>query len=252
MASTPQITQFIQENPGISADQIIKHFGLNASGVFRHLKKLQIEGLIYKVGKPPKVRYYTFYKNMSTPQNLQTAINWATSGDVQWVTSDQFCQTRDVFQARTDHLLSDLKRIVKNENLVFLLVAAVGEIGNNSFDHNIGNWRDVPGVFFALDPSSRSIIIADRGQGIFATIKKVRPDVKNSEEAAKIAFTEMVSGRAPEKRGNGLKFVRKIIEENQLSLEFITGDAEVRITKNGLGIKKSELNIPGTLAYITF
>jgi len=35
------------------------------------------------------------------------------------------------------------------------------------------------------------------------------PELSTDEEAVRTAFTKVVSGRAPESRGNGLKFVRK-------------------------------------------
>ena len=38
-----------------------------------------------------------------------------------------------------------------SENIVPLIVAVAGEIGNNSFDHNLGKWPDSPGVFFGFD-----------------------------------------------------------------------------------------------------
>lgn len=245
------ILQFIKENPDSRVKEVIDYFHLNAAGVFRHLKKLQTAGLIYKIGKPPQVRYYTYPRPKHDSKIIHNGLNWTISGDRRLATPEQLCETRDVFQARTDRLLNDLKKIL-NENLVYLVVAVVGEIGNNSFDHNLGHWRDARGVFFALDVAARTVVAADRGQGIFATIKRVRPEVKDDAEAIQVAFTEMISGRAPERRGNGLKFVKKIIEENKLYLQLRSGLAMVEITGKGMNIQKSETAIPGTFAYITF
>ena len=44
-----------------------------------------------------------------------------------------------------------------------------------------------------------------------------------------VAFTEFISGRAPEKRGNGLKLVREVILANPINLFYTSGDAEVRM-----------------------
>ncbi len=52
-----------------------------------------------------------------------------------------------------------------------------------------------------------TIIIADRGRGIMETLKKVKPGLANDMDALTVVFTERISGRAPEARGNGLKFV---------------------------------------------
>ncbi len=251
--TTQKILEFIKKNEGISPKDIVAHLGLNASGIFRHLKKMEKDELLYKVGKPPKVRYYSYTHTMDTESKLlSNAINWAVSGDARLASPDQLCETRDIFQARSNRLLNDLKRIVKNENLVYLIVAAIGEIGNNSFDHNIGRWRDVTGIFFGLDEKTRTIVIADRGQGVQATLKQVRPKIQSDAEALNVAFLETVSGRDPEQRGNGLKFVKKVVEENQLYLKLYTGKAVAEITKPEMKITESDASIPGTLTYLIF
>lgn len=248
-----KIFELIHKNSGITVGEIIRLLNKNAAGIFRHLKKLQQDGRIYKIGKTPQVRYYAYTKNMDNKSKLaNAALNWAMSGESHWATAEQLCATRDVFQARTDRLLTDLKKIIKDENIVYLLVAVVGEIGNNSFDHNLGQWRDIPGIFFSLDVSGRTVILADRGRGVLSTIKRVRPKVDSDAQALQVAFTEIISGRAPEKRGNGLKFVKKVVEENKFYLEFYSGAAVAKISGNGLVIEKSTIDVPGTFTYITF
>lgn len=44
----------------------------------------------------------------------------------------------------------------------------------------------------------RYIVLADRGLGILETLKQVRPTLKTHIEAVNVAFTEILSGRAPE------------------------------------------------------
>jgi hypothetical protein len=124
-----------------------------------------------------------------------------------------------VFQARLEQFQARLSRITPLTT-VSLVTAIAGEIGNNSFDHNLGNWPDIPGIFFSYSIRSRKVVLADRGQGILATLKRVRPELTNADEALKVAFTETISGRFPEARGNGLKFVRSIIIGNPFSLYF--------------------------------
>jgi len=179
-------------------------------------------------------------------------LDWAIKKPPKRLNPAIFCPSRDIFQARLDHLLNILPRQLKNKNLAFLLIAVIGEIGNNSFDHNLGNWRDINGIYFNFDLASRLIALADRGQGVLATIKKVRPKVSNDAAALKIAFTEIISGRYPEQRGNGLKFVSKIIRENNFKLRFFSGKASILINAKGLKIKKEIKKIPGTLAIIKF
>ena len=69
---------------------------------------------------------------------------------------DTYCQTRDVFQARLEKLQSVLKDKV-SLSAISLLSAVAGEIGNNSFDHNLGNWRDIPGKESRLHTLSKNL-----------------------------------------------------------------------------------------------
>ena len=36
------------------------------------------------------------------------------------------------------------------EMLFSVIIAITGEIGNNSFDHNLGKWPDTPGIFLDM------------------------------------------------------------------------------------------------------
>lgn len=165
--------------------------------------------------------------------------------------SGYYCPTRDVFQARIDRMVANLLR-EKNisEEDVYIVSAIAGEIGNNSFDHNLGKWPDVAGIFFGYDISGKlEIILADRGQGILATLKKVKPELKNDSDALKTAFTERLSGRAPERRGNGLKFVKENIEIKKMHLTFITGNAQMELNDK-MEIKETEPAIKGCLAIL--
>ena len=179
--------------------------------------------------------------------------DWAEASQPIVLNSDVYCQTRDVFQARLETFQSQLTRISSIE-IVSLVTAIAGEIGNNSFDHNLGNWPDIPGIFFSYSIRNRKVVLADRGQGIFTTLKRVRTELFNSSEAMKVAFTEIISGRYPETRGNDLKFVRQIIVNNPFSLYFQTGDAELYLKQgdNDLAIHQAKTSINGCLAIISF
>ncbi|MEA3398551.1 MAG: hypothetical protein U9R06_02275 [Patescibacteria group bacterium] len=146
--------------------------------------------------------------------------------------SEYYCETRDIFQARLDKMTNFLlKEKVLNEDDVYIISAAAGEIGNNSFDHNIGLWIGEMGIFYAYMLNDNKFIVAlsDAGQGILSTLKKVKPEIESDKDALKIAFNERVSGRAPESRGNGLKFVKANIKERGMHLEFVSGNAKVEL-----------------------
>lgn len=183
---------------------------------------------------------------------LKLAKNWALSGGD--MPSEFYCQHSAVFQARLFGMQEALILSKKVKEIFPLIVAIAGEIGNNSYDHNLGNWPDVPGVFFGYDINKGTIVLADRGLGILKTLRRVKQTLGNHQDALLVAFTETISGRAPENRGNGLKFVRKVIAENPIDLFFQSGDAELRMSGNNpeLPIEKSEIVIQGCLAIIKF
>lgn len=131
-----------------------------------------------------------------------------------------------------------------------MLTAIVGEIGNNSFDHNLGKWSDVPGIYYQIIPDLKMVILADRGCGIFSTLKNVRPNIENDLEALTIAFTEIVSGRSPEQRGNDLKFVKKVAEQFKIKINFFSGLAQCEIENGITNFSETNTKIPGTIAII--
>ncbi len=166
--------------------------------------------------------------------------------------SEYYCPTRDIFQARVDRMVANLLR-EKNisEEDAYIISAMAGEIGNNSFDHNLGRWPDVAGIFFGYNTSKKlEIILTDRGQGILATLKKAKPELENDSEALKTAFTERISGRTPERRGNGLKFVRENVKAKKMHLTFITGNAQMKLNDK-MEIKETENSIRGCLAILS-
>ena len=179
---------------------------------------------------------------------------WAESPTAPELSSDQYCPTHDIFKARLDTMSAFLNRDADIKNIVSLISAVTGEIGNNSFDHNFGNWPDVPGTFFDYNTDKRIIVLADRGLGIRATLLRVRPNLKDDIEALTVAFKERVSGRAPEQRGNGLKFVHNVAIKYPVGVSLQSGTALVEIAKDKGRFKVglAERNIRGALAKIIY
>ena len=219
------------------------------------LRRWDSSGRLKSIRTGPKG--HRFYNQSDIDQYLQEidtiALSWAESDNPKEPTLESYCQTRDIFQARLEKLQSLLSKFASIK-VVSLITAVAGEIGNNSFDHNLGNWSDIPGIFFSYSMRNRKVVLADRGQGILTTLKRVRPELVDSIEAIKMAFTETISGRYPETRGNGLKFVRSIIIKEPFSLTFQTGDAKLYLKKDDieLNIQKIESSIKGCFAVINF
>jgi len=179
--------------------------------------------------------------------------NWIETGKLN-NSVFKLLENRDIFQ---DTLMQLTEVFLQNKNClteddVYILSAIIGEIGNNSFDHNLGSWPKVRGTIlgYVSKNSFVKIVLADQGQGILDTLKKVKPELKNDKEALKVAFTEIVSGRAPESRGNGLKFVKQSIKSKKMHLTFISGQAQVDINQK-MRIKENKKHIAGCVAIIT-
>lgn len=185
---------------------------------------------------------------------LSLAKSWALSKNPFEPEKEFYCPNSSVFQGRLTKFETTLQKMKGLEIDFSLITSITGEIGNNSFDHNLGNWPDINGIFFAYDINRRMVVLADRGCGILETLKRVRESLTDDRAALEVAFTEVITGRAPEDRGNGLKYVRKVIEKSSMSLFFETGDAklEQRPHSYEIHLGKSGDNFHGCLALIRF
>ncbi len=218
------------------------------------LRRWDKSGKLVAIKKDGGTHRYYHEKDLEIFSNdlIKIARDWTVDGLE--LPSIFYCPNSTVFQARLIKMQDALIRLGFSENLLSLVVSIAGEIGNNSFDHNLGQWPDTPGVFFGYDFAKKQVVLADRGLGILSTLGRVRPELKNNIDALRVAFTEVVSGRAPEARGNGLKFVRRVISLNPVSLFFRSGDAELRLKKdnNELFITRSQINTRGCFAVIEY
>jgi len=183
---------------------------------------------------------------------FKLAKEWAISQKE--IPEQYYCQNSGIFQARITKMETLMIGNKDAKPLFSLLTSIAGEIGNNSYDHNLGLWPDVPGIFFAYDLNKKQIVLADRGVGVLKTLKRVKIGLKDHKKALNVAFTEILSGRKPEARGNGLKYVRNVISKNSINLVFQTGDAKLLLTGNSpdLKIENVDENIRGCLALITY
>ncbi|MDO8183501.1 MAG: helix-turn-helix domain-containing protein [bacterium] len=165
-----------------------------------------------------------------------------------------YCATSSIFNARLTKMEYALIQKPGFEKLYSLITLITGEIGDNSFAHNLGKWPDTAGIFFGYDLEKRIVMLADRGLGILETLRQVRPELPNHVTAVEVAFTEFISGRAPEKRGNGLKLVREVVIDQPFDLFYASGDAEVRMKGSNkvFRVTRGERSVRGCLAKIEF
>jgi excisionase family DNA binding protein len=183
---------------------------------------------------------------------LKCASEWITEG-VEFPGAF-YCATSSIFNARLAKMETVLMQMPGFEKMYSLIVLLAGEIGDNSFAHNLGKWPDTPGIFFGYDLNKGIIVLADRGLGILETLRQVKPELQSHVDAVKVAFTEFISGRAPEKRGNGLKLVREVVMEQPINLFYTSGDAEVRLkgADKVFQVARGERLVRGCLVKIEF
>jgi anti-sigma regulatory factor (Ser/Thr protein kinase) len=123
------------------------------------------------------------------------------------------CYYRDEFNARLGRFIAIFRNFGLSESDAQRATALVGELGNNVFDHNLGNWpTNVSGCIIAAQhyPSTHIIEIAvgDPGVGFYGSLKTAFPDITNDIEAIKLGLTGH-TGRVGEVRGNGLKLIQQ-------------------------------------------
>ncbi|MBI4386220.1 MAG: winged helix-turn-helix transcriptional regulator [Elusimicrobia bacterium] len=203
-----RIVEIIRERSGARPVELVKKLGISPQAIHRHLRSLVAAGRLEPRGRGPKICYFIAgAPDLNRIRGWHAAVAKPAESPVEFV-----CETRDVFTARLGRLSSFARAGLKEDELP-LAIAVAGEVGNNCFDHNLGSWRDVPGCWFETQATGGRlwICIADRGQGIFRSLTRADPTIPDEQAALVAAFERTISGRAPESRGNGLKFVRNII-----------------------------------------
>jgi len=156
-----------------------------------------------------------------------------------------FSETRDVFMARLQSY------ILKTEK--YLEAAIVGEIGNNTFDHNFVFEDNHPrGAYCNLSYRHKYTVLADYGKGVKQSLLPVLPSIGSDLEAVETAFTKRISGRSPEQRGNGLKFVSEAIQQNKWHLYFQSGSGSCLIDEKGMRFFEKGVSLTGCLAILDF
>jgi anti-sigma regulatory factor (Ser/Thr protein kinase) len=186
-------------------------------------------------------------------QFFDSVKKWLTNNEEKIPSEFLYFQNSADFRVGLDRLTKQMINLTIPKEEVAIISAVVGEIGNNSFDHNLGNWPNQPGILFVFDEKKRTVIMADRGLGVLTTLKKVRPELVSDAEALKVAFSEVVTSRAPEPRGNGLKFVRQVVASHDFVLDFYSGRAFIHLDDGSEPIiKETDLFYHGCLAVFHF
>ncbi|MEQ1664517.1 MAG: hypothetical protein ABL927_03985 [Bdellovibrionales bacterium] len=142
--------------------------------------------------------------------SMSALIKYYQTGEVEKLDQFVYSENRGQNLARLSGWYKFCTRNGLDEPALSRFIATIGEITNNCFDHNLGHWQDLPGCAVSWFSENGEITfgIADRGRGIVSSLRAAIGEELANSEILKLAFEKVISGRSPEKRGNGLKFVR--------------------------------------------
>lgn len=146
---------------------------------------------------------------------------------------------RDAFDAYLGKFIAIFKSFGLGDNDAELATALVGELGNNTFDHNLGNWpTDVSGCFVSMinfpKENRIQVVVGDPGVGFLGSLKSAFPEIKTDNDAIK-AGLKGNTGRVGEKRGNGLLSVLNwTLKEFRGNVSIHSGKGFVIVDKDGV------------------
>jgi len=162
------------------------------------------------------------------------------------------CVFRDELDARLSKIQRIFAHLGLNEVERSMATSLVGELGNNVFDHNDGQWpTSVRGaiILAQMNPKKRrvEVVVADPGIGFSGSLKALNPNIASDVEAIKLGLTG-ATGRIGEPRGQGLQIVQNwTIEKFAGIVRIHSGNGLVTVDANG---QRAENVFPiiGTLA----
>ncbi len=164
------------------------------------------------------------------------------------------CEYRDELDGKLEKFMEMFKNFGLNEYDARLATALVGELGNNTFDHNLGSWpTDISGCIIVAQnyPTKKKIQVAigDPGIGFLGSLKAAFPNLKTDIEAIKKGLGGN-TGRIGELRGNGLKLIQRwTIDNFSGKLAIQSGEGLAIVDENGITEAKRN-KILGTLAQL--
>lgn len=164
------------------------------------------------------------------------------------------CRYRDELDARLGRFIAMFENFGLNDNEARLTTALLGELGNNVFDHNSGNWpTDISGCIIVAQnfPQMKRIefVVCDPGIGFKGSLIVRFPELKDDIEAIKKGLAGNTS-RINEERGNGLKFIQQFtIGKFSGNLTIHSGAGLVEVSERGI-TEKIVPKILGTIVQI--
>lgn len=164
------------------------------------------------------------------------------------------CNYRDEFDGRLPRFMQIFQNFGLDINNAAQATTLIGELGNNTFDHNLGSWpTDISGNIIIAQNYPKlkkiQIVVGDPGVGFLGSMQPAYPELTNDLEAIKKGLSGF-TGRIGEKRGNGLKLIQQWTINDFYGIVSIQSGAGL-IDVNADGMEKREVqNTLGTIAQL--
>lgn len=210
----------------------------NSGDLWKYLRRMHFGDILEELGYSEEARMLNAIRMPENDNyNIQEILH---------------CKHRDEFDGKLERFITMFQHFGLNEDDARLATTLIGELGNNTFDHNLGSWpTDVSGCIITAQnwPKLKKIqfAIADPGVGFLGSLKAAFPELKTDIEAIKKGMAGN-TGRIGEIRGNGLKLIQEwTIKDFCGKVSIQSGEGLVSVDKNGMEEVKRK-RILGTLA----
>lgn len=210
----------------------------NDVNVLRYLKRLHLNVMLKELGYEKELRIFD-----------QIPVVEQDDPNLHEITH---CRYVDEFNARLGHFERMFRNFGLNDEDAKRALVIFGELGNNVFDHNLGNWpTNFSGSIVVAQnyPELKRIecVVGDSGVGFFGSLRAAFPKLQTDIQAIQKGLGGY-TGRIGEKRGNGLKTIQDwTINDFHGILNIHSGKGLVQVDESG--IEAIETNpLLGTLA----
>lgn len=161
-----------------------------------------------------KIGFFAIFVNI-TKKEGDSAIERAD--DIKFFDRMKFYSSKQDFYGEYEEIFSEFIKIGFSKNNAALITSSIGEIIDNAFYHNLGQWNSEFGplvVFIAQhipDKKNINISVCDFGVGFLSTLAENYPFLKTEGEAIAVALKANTTGRINKAGGNGLVYLQKNI-----------------------------------------
>lgn len=204
-----------------------------------------------------RMHFHEFLREIGYEEASRELLSYSTSErDNLNLQEIEYCRTKDEFDGRLYRFPEIFRSFGMDDNPARIMTAIVGELGNNVFDHNLGNWpSDITGCIILAQRyggtrSRLHVIVADFGAGFLTSLQSAYPELRNDVEAIQKGL-KGYTGRIGEKRGNGLTTIQSwTIDKFHGTLSIHSGAGLASVDADGVDTR-TVFGIRGTIAQLS-